>query len=62
MSEIKDMSKIFMDTRYVGIDLQNCDKVYQLSYHVLFSVYLLLGYKWYTTDDLNNIVIISIGT
>ena len=50
-----------MDLEYVGIDLQKCDKVYQSSYHVLFSVYLLLGYNWYTNDDLNNIVVISTG-
>ena len=50
-----------MDLEYVGIDLQKCDKVYQPSNHVLFSVYLLLGYNWYTIDDLNNVVFISIG-
>ena len=59
MSEINYRTKIFMDLEYVGIDLQNRDKVYQPSYHVLFSVYLLLGYNWYTTDDLNNVVVIS---
>ena len=59
MSEINYRTKISMDLEYVGIDLQNCDKVYQPSYHVLFSVYLLLGYNWYTTDDLNNVVVIS---
>ena len=61
MSEIKDRTIIFMDPEYVGIDLQKCDKVYQSSYHVLFSVYILLGYNWYTNDDLNNVVVISTG-
>ena len=61
MSEIKDKTKIFMDPKYVGIDLQKCDKVYKPSYHVLFSLYLLLGYNRYTTDDLNNVVVISTG-
>ena len=61
MSEIKDRTKIFMDLENVGIDLQKCDKVYQSSYHVLFSVYLLLGYNRYTNDDLNNVVVISTG-
>ena len=61
MSEIKDRTKIFMDPEYVGIDLQKCDKVYQPSYHVLFLVYLLLGYNWYTIDDLNNVVVILTG-
>ena len=23
--------------------------------------YMLLGYNWYTTDDLNNVVVISTG-
>ena len=55
------MTKIFMDTKYVGIDLQKCDKVYQLSYHVLFSVYLSLGCNWYTNDNLNNTEVISTG-
>ena len=50
-----------MDPKYVGIDLQKCDKVDQPSYHVLFLVYMLLGYNWYTTDDLNNVVVISTG-
>ena len=45
MSEIKDRTKSFMDPENVGIDLQKCDKVYQSSYHVLFLVYLLLGYN-----------------
>ena len=61
MSEIKNMTKIFMNTKYVGIDLQKCDKVYQLSYHVLFSVYLSLGCNWYTNDNLNNTEVISTG-
>ena len=61
MSEIKDRTKIFMDPEYVRIDLQKCDKVHQPSYHVLFLVYLLLGYNWYTTDDLNNVAVISTG-
>ena len=61
MSEIKGRTKIFMDPEYVGIDLQKCDKVYQPSNHVLFSIYPLLGYNWYTTDDLNNVVVISTG-
>ena len=61
MSEIKDRTKIFIDPEYVGIDLQKCDKVYRPSNHVLFSVYLLLGYNCYTTDDLNDVVVISTG-
>ena len=61
MCEIKDMTKIFKDPKYVGIDIQKCDKVYQSSYHLLFSVYLLLGYNCYTNDDLNNVVVISTG-
>ena len=61
MSEIKDKTKIFMDLENVGIDLQKCDKVYQSSYHVLFSVFLLLGYNRYTNDDLNNVVVILTG-
>ena len=61
MNEIKDMTKIFMDPEYVEIDLQKCDKVYQSSNYVLFSVCLLLGYNWYTTDDFNNVVVISTG-
>ena len=60
MSEIKDMNKIFMYPEYVGINLQKGDKVYQPSYHVLFLVYMLLGCNWYTTDDLNNVLVISI--
>ena len=56
MSEIKDRTKIFMDPKNVGIDIQKCDKVYQPSNHVLFSIYLLLSYNWYTTHDLNNVV------
>ena len=55
------MTKIFMNPEYGGIDLQKCDKVYKPSYHVIFSVYLLLGYNWYTTNDLNTVVVISIG-
>ena len=59
MSEIKDMNKIFMDPEYVGIDIQKCDKVYQPFNYVLFSIYMLLSYNWYTTHDLNNVVVIS---
>ena len=54
-----DMTKIFMDPEFVGIDLQKCVKVYQSSYCVLLLVYMLLGINWYTNDDLNNVVIIS---